>query len=292
MSPGEASTKWGEWETRVTSCSVLEQVEARRHDTTHTISLGDPNVEGWGLYYYLDGRRVDLSFAGHRVNVATAYDDEFAFDADGFVWVEGDTERYNVRLAGYGHAAFSTRKFVGTGRPVYEMPYSHLPERFDLVGILKPSRRRQRKEPLSRPYRACKELASWLGLTDEEITEIVGARRTTLYSWKRGTEPRKRTARRLYQLHGTVRALRNVLGGEGLRSWLSDSRPRPLSLLEQGKQDEFERLADAMIFPRERTPRRRLDAAWSPEAGGRTPPAATDDIRKRASKVRSRRLGR
>jgi transcriptional regulator with XRE-family HTH domain len=288
------ASEWGTGDTRITSWSVLDEVESRRYNTFATVSLDEPEVEGWGLYYYLDGRRVDLSFTGRRVNVTAAYDGEFGFDARGHVWVEGDTARHNVLLAGHGQRS-SKREFIGTGRPIYEMPQlsGYLPQRFELVGIVKPPRRRQRAQPQSRADRACQDLCSWLGLTQAEVSDVVGVSRGTLNLWKHGGEPRQaKTARRLYQLRAAVRALRNRLGADGLHEWLGRGNPRPIDLLEQRNHDWFERLADEVIFPRDNAPRARLDAASPPESADQKARTPAPRKPKRSSTVRSRRLER
>ena len=264
--------------------------------STRTL-IGRPTCTG-GAFSYLEAFqcRAHVAFVGHRVDVGgSEYRDELAFDAYGIVQIEGERAKHHVQLAGQGvpRSPFSGDFYFGTGRPTYEQicTSGQLPGHFAIAAVVKPPRRRQRHQPLSRAYRACKDLAAWLELNDEDIAKIVGVARTTLYSWKRGAEPRKRSAaRKLYQLHGTVRALRNRLGAERLRSWLNEGSPRPITLLEQRKHEDFERLADAVIFPRDGTPRRRLDAASPPESGAA--PAATANTPKRASTVRSRRLAR
>jgi hypothetical protein len=290
---GEASTEVNAWE-RVSGWSILDEVERGRSERTHTPPVADPDVQGWGTHYF-GGRRVDMSFAGQRLEIPLEYRDEFAFDARASVWVEDDTARYDVWLAGYARMQplASRGRFVGIGRPTYASAYAsgRLPEQFDLVGILKPTPRRQRKQPLSRAYRACRDLATWLTLTEGEVSDIVGVSRGTLNNWKHGGEPRQaKTAREVYQLQAVVRALRNRLGGEGLRAWLRRGNPRPFDLLEQGDLDRFERLADDVIFPREDMPARRVDAADPPAPAESLPMAVEDAPKKRSSRVRSSQL--
>ena len=49
-------------------------------------------------------------------------------------------------------------------------------------------------------FRAFRELARLLRVSDDELTHVIGIGRTTPYAWERvGREPRPNTVRRLYQ---------------------------------------------------------------------------------------------
>jgi hypothetical protein len=161
-----------------------------------------------------------------------------------------------------------------------------------VVPVRPPTRRARHQKP-SRAYDAFRELGAWLEMSDEELSPIVQvARGTVSRSWKNGTEPRKRAqARRLFQLHGVVSALHSALG-DGLTLWLKHGSPCPLKLLEMGNIDEFERAADAVIFPPSATPKPRLDAAWPPSAPATARGETTAARMKRSTRVRSRRLER
>jgi hypothetical protein len=164
---------------------------------------------------------------------------------------------------------------------------------FEITGVVvvRPPARRARQPKPHRAYYAFQDLGDWLEMSDEELSDIVKVSRgTATRSWKLGTAPRKREqARRLYQLHALIAALRSALGDE-LIVWLKRGSPCPMKLLERGEFDRFERKADAIIFPPSAAPKPRLDAAWPPNAGI---PVRDRDERsgmKRPSRVRSRRL--
>ena len=276
--------------------SVLDDVERARLE--QTTPEGAPDVYGQGFCYVGSNtpRRVNLGFVGHRYIATTEDPEELAFDAYGVVWATGAPPRV-VRVAGQAipqHIS-GLGYFVGSGRVSYQQTYNWpLPQRFAVSGVVVPPRRRVRQQPVSRPYRACKDLGSWLGVSDEDVASMVGVGRTTLYSWKRGAEPRRPAiARQLYQLHAVLRALYSQLGEDALRHWLKHGSPCPQTLLEQRDFDLFERLADEVLFPRDDKPVRRLDAARLPDEPKASPsPADRARPLKPSSPVRSRRLGR
>jgi hypothetical protein len=167
---------------------------------------------------------------------------------------------------------------------------------YKVTGVVaaKPPARRARHQEPSRAYNAFKELGSWLEMSDEELAPIVKvARGTVATSWKNGNEPHKREqGRRLFQLHALVSALHAILGDD-LGLWLKRGSPCPLTLLEKGEIDRFERAADTLIFPPSPSPRPRLDAAWTPDDPGSARVATEPGGElKRANRVRSRRLER
>ena len=274
--------------------SVLDDIERSRLE--QTTPEGAPNVYGNGFCYV--GREapllVNLGFVGHRYIATTEDPNELAFDAGGIVWATGFQPRA-VRVAGQGLQVSSLGHFTGVGRVSYQQAYNFpLPQRFVVSGVVVPTHRRARQQPVSRPYRACKDLGSWLGVSDEDVASMVGVGRTTLYSWKRGAEPRRPAiARQLYQLHAVLRALYSQLGEDALRDWLKHGSPCPQKLLEQRDFDPFERLADEVLFPRNDKPVRRLDAARLPNEPKASPsPADRARPLKRSGPVRNRRLGR
>jgi len=104
-------------------------------------------------------------------------------------------------------------------------------------------------KPHSSAYLAFKELASWLLLDDEDLAAAIGVGRTTPYTWEREQrEPRAETARRLYQVHGTVAALVDQLGEPAATRWLAAGSPSPASLLRRGEVAEVNRLAHDLLF--------------------------------------------
>ena len=104
-------------------------------------------------------------------------------------------------------------------------------------------------EPHSDAYRAFKELAAWLLLDDGDLAVVIGVGRTTPYTWERERrEPRAETARRLFQMHGTVAALVDQLGEPAATRWLAAGSPSPASLLRRGEVAEVNRLAHDLLF--------------------------------------------
>lgn len=104
-------------------------------------------------------------------------------------------------------------------------------------------------EPHSSAYRAFKELAAWLLLDDGDLAVVIGVGRTTPYTWERERrEPRAETARRLFQMHGTVAALVDQLGAPAATRWLAAGSPSPASLLRRGEVAEVNRLAHDLLF--------------------------------------------
>jgi hypothetical protein len=89
-------------------------------------------------------------------------------------------------------------------------------------------------------------------------------------------------------LHSVVSALHQALGDE-LVPWLSGGQPSPLQLLQSGRYERFERLADEVIFARAGAPRPRLDTAWPPSNAGKAPTNSTLRM-KPAARARSKRL--
>lgn len=104
-------------------------------------------------------------------------------------------------------------------------------------------------KPHSSAYLAFKELAGWLLLDNEDLAAALGVGRTTPYTWEREQrEPRAETARRLYQVHGTVAALVDQLGESAATRWLAAGSPSPGSLLRRGEVAEVNRLAHDLLF--------------------------------------------
>jgi hypothetical protein len=259
-----------------------------------------PNLYGQG--FFSEATDSSLRFAGKSRWLTWEEPDEFEFDGYGMAWRTGSSPQL-VKVSGRAIASPSEddpriNSFLGQGFVHGATgPAGTYIDAFVAHGIVQPkreSRRPPRHRP-SRAYRTFKELATWLSLSHEELAPIIGVGRTTPYnSWKQGAEPRPAVARKLYQLHAVVRALRAQLGQEGLADWLGHGSPYPLKCLIDGKQERFERLADEVIFSKADSQAARLDAAWGPEEPDGPPPSMTarPSSTKRSGLVRSRRLGR
>lgn len=226
---------------------------------------------------------------------------EFAFIGSGTLNVYDTPNAYGVFLKGtathtykfeqtqflegfHGYATVSDDEYVWSANST---------SLFEITGVVvvRPLARGVRQPKPHRAYYAFQDLGDWLEMSDEELSDIVKVSRgTATRSWKLGTPPRKREqARRLYQLHALVAALRSALGDE-LILWLKRGSPCPLKLLERGEFDRFERKADAVIFPPSAPPQPRLDAAWPPNTASPFRGRSERSGMKRPSHVRSRRL--
>lgn len=106
-----------------------------------------------------------------------------------------------------------------------------------------------REEPGPRAWEAFKDLGGWLEGKDEEVAEAIGIGRTTVYSWQReDREPRHGTARKIYELHAALRALRRRLGAEGLRGWLAEGNPSHRQMIIAGEAEAISAAVDSILF--------------------------------------------
>lgn len=219
---------------------------------------------------------------------------EFEFTAYGTVWSAGTGSR-DVRLQGVGRSfGGDTTPFVHFHGHVYEVDR---PTLADILNVYRVSglvaaapKRRPALESPSRAYREFKQLAKWLEVSQQELADIIGVSRTTVsVSWgKKGKDPRnKETARRVYELHSVVSALRRILRTD-LAGWLKRG---PMELLKTHEYEQFERSADEVIFTSTREPRPRLDTARESRALEPVASAGTLQL-KRAGRARSKRLAR
>ncbi len=156
---------------------------------------------------------------------------EFAFMGSGTLSAYGTPNACSVFLSGtathtykfeqtpflegfHGYATVSDDEYVWSANST---------SLFEITGVVvvRPPARRVRQPKPHRAYYAFQDLGDWLEMSDEELSDIVKVSRgTATRSWKLGTPPRKREqARRLYQLHALVAALRSALGDE-LIMWL------------------------------------------------------------------------
>jgi hypothetical protein len=273
---------------------------AERHTTfqsslTHNVfgtgRSASPNVPG--LLYFTARRHEHGEDGG-----------EFALSGSGTLRAYGAPDAYGRRSVFLKGTATHTYKFeqtpfiegfhgyatVSDDEYVWSVNSTSLLEITGIVVVRPPTRRVRQPKP-HRAYYAFRDLGEWLEMSDEELSDIVKVSRgTATRSWKNGTPPRKREqARRLFQLHALVAALRSALGDE-LTVWLKRGSPCPTKLLEQGDFDRFARKADAVIFPPSPTPQPRLDAAWPANAASPARDRGERSGMKRPTRVRSKRL--
>jgi hypothetical protein len=101
----------------------------------------------------------------------------------------------------------------------------------------------------SAAWRAFKELGQWLGLDDPAVADAIGIGRTTAYSWRRvGHEPRRSTARRLFEMHSVLGALRRRLGVEGFEGWLAGGVPAHHQKIAAGELEDLQAEVDQRLF--------------------------------------------
>lgn len=125
----------------------------------------------------------------------------------------------------------------------------------------------------SKAFTAFKDLVRWLRATDQEIAQMIGIGRTTVYTWGReGREPRAPTARRLFQARSMVSALVQRLGEEGAYDWLAHQDPARREALLKGELDRLQSDIYALVFRQSR--RRDRPGVALPE--GRLEPDTSD----------------
>ena len=104
-------------------------------------------------------------------------------------------------------------------------------------------------EPGISPLDALTAIQELLGLSIEAAATAVGIGRTTPMDWRRTRrQPRPSTVRQLWRLYGVAMGLKEVLGVTGTLTWLGVGEIAPLSLLEAGDLDGFERAASRALY--------------------------------------------
>jgi hypothetical protein len=104
--------------------------------------------------------------------------------------------------------------------------------------------------PIPDPKRMLATLSDGLRLTFDEIHEITGIARTTLFYWKGGeTVPRPAKLTPLLRLYALARALLgHFREPEEAAAWLRAGNPSPLQLLKRGDFDKVEDAVAALVF--------------------------------------------
>jgi len=152
---------------------------------------------------------------------------------------------------------------------------------------------RQTEAPISgstpEAFRAFKDITEWLRASDEEVAEAIGIGRTTVYAWRReGREPRRGTARRLYELHSVLAALQRRMGSERYELWLNQGASSWRQAVLSGDLSVLEPVIESELF--DQPSGQRFD--WTPEDRGSLSPAESSTrprvSGRKAKRVRSR----
>jgi len=144
------------------------------------------------------------------------------------------------------------------------------------------------EDPGPRAWEAFKEVAALLEATDQEVAEAIGIGRTTVYTWQReDREPRRGTARRVYELRTALRSLRRRLGDEGLRRWLLQGAPTRREVIVAGDLGSVAADIDSVLFADASRPDL---AAAPPDTGGVEPLPGAERPRPRRRRVKRVKL--
>jgi len=137
---------------------------------------------------------------------------------------------------------------------------------------------------------AVDSLRRWLGLTDEQVANLVGIAPRSIPHWRNGAhQPYPATVRRLFEVHNLVAALVRRLGMHEAALWLRQDL-EGISRLDRLSGDGFQAvLADAapLLFPR---PGRRYSAEDWDDDNDSQPPRPDPEMFK--GHVRGARRGR
>lgn len=74
---------------------------------------------------------------------------------------------------------------------------------------------------VDRVLSAISDLVDWLGVTEEQASDLAGFSRRNVSNWRRGVGVYPKTVRSLFEIHALVGGLINSLGQGGMLSWLS-----------------------------------------------------------------------
>jgi DNA-binding transcriptional regulator YiaG len=114
-------------------------------------------------------------------------------------------------------------------------------------------------------------LRQTLPLTIDDIAASTGISRRTLFLWQSGrVTPRPATMRPLWRLFALVKAVVEIIGVEGARSWLNAGEPSPFERLLAGRIDLVEDDANRIIF--------RQSSLRPPRSAGARPEADDDEV--------------
>ncbi len=131
-----------------------------------------------------------------------------------------------------------------------------------------------------------REIISWLDITYDELSQITGIGRSTLFHWQH-TEgaPRVANARNIARIHALASLLVKRFGVKGAQSWLQSGPDRPWEYLIAGDIASVEDLLRSTLFGQ-----RSRNFAVRPTVGGEDLPPIVPPVK--GSLVRSSRRPR
>lgn len=71
-----------------------------------------------------------------------------------------------------------------------------------------------------RALAAVSDLSAWLGMTEDQVTDIAGFSRRNLSNWRAGLGSYPKTVRGLFEIHALLSGLVSAIGADGAASWV------------------------------------------------------------------------
>jgi hypothetical protein len=94
-----------------------------------------------------------------------------------------------------------------------------------------------------------RDVIDWLNITYEELSQITGIGRSTLFYWrKKEGSPRVVNNRNIYRIHALASLLVKRFGVAGAQSWLQTGPDRPWDFLIDGDVESVETLLRSTLF--------------------------------------------
>jgi hypothetical protein len=130
----------------------------------------------------------------------------------------------------------------------------------------------EREPPVTRDvYSELRTLVEWTRLSVEQLGELLGASRRTMYNWLAGRPIRDNAQSRIFRLRDAIAEVERSRDPALVRTWLLRGDPSPAMLAAEERWDEFEaRVRD------ETTPLRPIDQM--PEEEGGEPRADSPEV--------------
>jgi hypothetical protein len=94
------------------------------------------------------------------------------------------------------------------------------------------------------------DLASWTGLSNDQLGLALGASRRSIYNWRQGAPVSADAQDRILRVHVRLQPMAARHAPAMLRAWLEAGAPSPLELLHEERWEEFDRLLAAATEPK------------------------------------------